>query len=132
MANGYTRTQSRVLLSTSWLALVPAIQAVKKKNYKCAAMNLAVLATSTNHWRNPVPKSLRQRIDQVIVRLAVIAHMLEASRLEKSTFYNQVVVLSLFLYTCSSHLHKKGFGWVSVLLHGMMHSVGSVGNYLLY
>jgi hypothetical protein len=66
------------------------------------------------------------------VRLAVLAHMLEASRLEKSTFYNQVVVLSLFLYTYSSYLHKKGFVWVSVLLHGMMHSVGCIGNYLLY
>lgn len=128
----YTRAQSRVLWRTSWLALIPAVQAIRKRNYKCAAVNLAVATTSVNHWRNPRMNSRRRLLDLIVVRLAVFLHMLEARRLKQETFYNKVVVLSLILYNYSGYLHFKKQVWPSVFLHALMHCVGFVGNCLLY
>ena len=128
----YTHAQSNVLWRTSWLFLISATQAIRKRNYKCAALNLAVLATSVNHWRNPIANSNRQLLDLFTVRLAVFLHLLEARRLKKENPYRKVVLLSLILYIFSNYLYFKKHVWPSVFFHALMHITGVTGNCLLY
>jgi hypothetical protein len=118
------------LWSLSWLSLVSALYAVYRGYYDLACVPGGVWITSINYWRYP-DYSWRRYVDIAYVHIALVYQALRAYNAEYWIAYYIILAMGMICFPISVYFHKRR-PWTSTILHGMVHILGNVSNFVLY
>eukprot|EP01068_Selenidium_serpulae_P005147 Selendium_serpulae@DN3886_c0_g1_i3.p1 len=123
------------LWMTSWALVIPALIGMRLR-IPLAILGFFVFVTSINHWRKP-RCDWRRLMDMSGVLISIIAHGFKAYYLidhnpAASKMWFALLVLALFSYAIGRTFGGAGNYNVSTRFHQMLHTLGCVGNCLLY
>jgi hypothetical protein len=106
------------------------------KAFHCKQLDFALLycgvyLTSINHWKNPIHESRQQKIDRIMVRIAILYSISACYIRAKDIlipYLTSVGVGILCYQKAKNHPNKdRSMKW-----HLMMHYIGHVSNWVLY
>jgi hypothetical protein len=123
--------QYMVLYRNSYTFLISSVYALYRKHYVLTIVPSMVFLTSINYWRKP-DYSWRRYFDMIIVKSMMVYQIYVAYNAE---FINHCLILwaiGFLAYYFGTVKYRNGDRWSSVYFHMMFHTLGNLGNLVLY
>ena len=111
--------QYNILWGTSWIALYPTIQAIKKKKYDLALGSGMVFLTSINFWKDP-SNDRNRWIDEFTVR-SVLSYQLYRAIVAKNKQYWFFAITSISSFLVGCYFYERKQFWVYTYCHMGLH-----------
>jgi len=126
--------QSKWLVASSSLFLIPAIYAYQNKLYVCSLISILTSLFSINYWRKATNKSWRKQMDLVFSKISFIIftykgviYVTKGSIL--ITGYSNVLAIMYFYYLSEKLFAEKNPNWVKY--HAIFHLLVTYGQLIV-
>jgi hypothetical protein len=120
------------LFYSSLLTLIPGIFAIYRKYYDFAFIQIAIVLTSINYWRDPIVISWRRYTDIILVFSGIAYTIIRSIKGTNQILYLIFLITGIILFILSWHfLFIKNYE-LSSDCHMALHIIINIGYMVLY
>lgn len=128
----YDLDQYRCLYLTSHLTLISGSYAFFAGYPVLSFVQFSIFMTSMNYWRLP-DYSWRRYLDMAVVKTLVFyQNIYLAWDAEHRILFWLIFGIGSLTYPIGFYVHSKGYRWLSMYLHAIMHILSCVDSIYLY
>jgi predicted membrane channel-forming protein YqfA (hemolysin III family) len=126
--------QSKWLVASSSLFLIPAIYAYQNKLYLCSLISTLTTLFSINYWRKATTKSWRKQMDLVFSKISFVIFtykgIIYVTQTPLCTIgYSNVLAIAYCYYLSEKLFAEKNPNWIKY--HAMFHLLVAYGQLIV-
>ena len=131
-------SQSRVIWLLAWSSLPSFLYAYYRGHTELSLVPLSVYSSSMIYWYCPIKYSWIHYLDIGVVLTSCMYQCIKARNAENAVYFYPVLFIGTACFPLSTYVRKTyptlhiGHVWIAIILHGLIHVIGNVANFILY
>jgi hypothetical protein len=126
--------QSKWLVASSSLFLIPAIYAYQNKLYLCSLISTLTTLFSINYWRKATTQSWRKQMDLLFSKISFVIFTYKGiiyvtQGLSCTIGYSNVLAIAYCYYLSEKLFAEKNPNWIKY--HAIFHLLVAYGQYIV-
>ncbi len=130
--NVIEKEHSIIIYRTSFLSIISALYAYKRRHYDLICVPGGVFITSIIYWSNPIRNNWRRKLDMSYVFCALVYQLIRTYKSKYSIQYYILISISILCYFVGVNMDKRDMKWGATYMHCLLHIIANIGNILLY